>query len=94
LEGAKKEVKAKYKTNTFIVEHKGNFTLDDAHYEHNGHRDLDEGYQETLIRIKSDRNANQLIQDLVKATEIHGFKEKVPSMNEIFIQLVNGGSDE
>ncbi len=94
LEGAKKEVKAKYKTNTFIVEHKGNFTLDGAHYEHNGHRDLDEGYQETLIRIKSDRNANQLIQDLVKATEIHGFKEKVPSMNEIFIQLVNGGSDE
>lgn len=94
LEGAKKEVKAKYRTNTFIVEHKGNFTLNDEHYEHNGHSQLDDDYLETQVRIKSDRNANQLIQDLVKATEIHGFKEKIPSMNEIFIQLVNGGSDE
>ena len=94
LEGAKKEVKAKYRTNTYMVEHKGIFSLDSEHYEHTGHRDLDDGYMETQVRIKSDRNANQLIQDLVGATEIHGFKEKIPSMNEIFIQLVNGGSDE
>lgn len=94
LEGAKKEVKAKYKTNTYIVEHRGDFSLDGENYELNGNRNLDDGYQETLVRIRSDRNANQLIQDLVGITEIHGFKEKIPSMNEIFIQLVNGGSDE
>jgi len=94
LEGAKKEVKAKYRTNTFIVEHKGDFSLEGEHYKHISHRNLDDGYLETQIRIKSSRNANQLIQDLVGATEIHGFKEKIPSMNEIFIQLVNGGSDE
>ncbi|MBX2941501.1 MAG: ATP-binding cassette domain-containing protein [Cyclobacteriaceae bacterium] len=94
LEGAKKDVKAKYRTNTYIVEHRGNFSLEGEKYEHRGNRSLDDGYQETLIRIKSDRNANQLIHDLVDATEIHGFKEQIPSMNEIFIQLVNGGSDE
>lgn len=94
LEGAKKDVKAKYRTNTYIVEHRGNFSLEGEKYEHRGNRSLDDGYQETLIRIKSDRNANQLIHDLVDATEIHGFKEQIPSMNEIFIQLVNGGTDE
>lgn len=94
LEGAKKEVKAKYRTNTYIVEHRGDFSLDGENYELNGNRNLDDGYQETMVRIKSDRNANQLIRDLVETTEIHGFIEKIPSMNEIFIQLVNGGSDE
>ena len=94
LEGAKKEVKARYKTNTYTVEHKGSFVLEGANYECTGHRDLDDGYQETQVRIKSGGNANQLIRDLVGATEIHGFREKVPSMNDIFIQLVNGGSHE
>lgn len=94
LEGPKKEVKARFKTNTYIVEHKGEFKLDGTHYEHGGQRKLDDDYLETLVKIKSDQNANTLIQELVKTTEIHGFREKVPSMNEIFIQLVNGGSDE
>lgn len=94
LEGPKKEVKSKFKNNTYIVEHKGEFKLDNTYYENGSQRKLDDDYLETLVRIKSDRNANQLIQDLVKTTEIHGFREKVPSMNEIFIQLVNGGSDE
>jgi len=94
LEGQKKEVKAKFKTNTFIVEHKGDFSLDGENYERIHQRNLEDNYLETLVRIKSDRNANQLIQDLIGSTEIHGFREKVPSMNDIFIQLVNGGSDE
>ncbi len=94
LEGPKKEVKSKYKTNTYIVEHKGELKLDSAFYLNGSHRKLDDDYLETLVKIRSDRNANQLIQDLVKTTEIHGFREKIPSMNEIFIQLVNEGSDE
>lgn len=90
LEGPKKEVKASFKTNTFIVEHKGEFSLDSVNYEVTNNRHLDDGYLETLVKIKTDRNANQLIKDLVNTTEIHGFREKIPSMSEIFIQLVNG----
>lgn len=90
LEGPKKDVKARFKTNTFIVEHKGEFSLSADDYEMSNKRNLDDGYQETLVKIKTDRNANQLIKDLVGATEIHGFREKIPSMSEIFIQLVNG----
>ncbi|HEY5691339.1 MAG TPA: DUF4162 domain-containing protein, partial [Cyclobacteriaceae bacterium] len=64
------------------------------HYESTSSRSLDDDYQETMVKIKTDRNANELIRDLVGATEIHGFREKIPSMSEIFIQLVNGGSNE
>lgn len=94
LEGPKKEVKSNYRTNTYTVEHKGEFLLDGVNYEIKEQRKVDDGYLETLVKIKTDKNANQLIQDLISLTEIHGFKEKIPSMNEIFIQLVNGGSDE
>jgi ABC-2 type transport system ATP-binding protein len=94
LEGPKKNVKDSYRTNTFIVEHKGEFTLDNTHYESAKSSALDDGYQETLVKIKTDRNANQLIKDLVSTTEIHGFREKIPTMNDIFIQLVNGSSNE
>ena len=94
LEGPKKEVKATFKTNTYLVEHKGDFKLDGTHYESTSSRSLDDGYQETFVKIKTDRNANELIRDLVGTTEIHGFREKIPSMSEIFIQLVNGGSNE
>lgn len=94
LEGPKKEVKAKYRTNTFIVEHKDVFSLNDTDYELQEQRPLDDGYMESLVKIKTDKNANQLIQHLIGKTEIHGFREKIPSMSEIFIQLVNGGSDE
>ena len=94
LEGPKKEVKDRFKTNTYVLEHKGNLSLTDNHFQLIHQRDLDDGYQESLIRTTSDKNANQLIQYLIGVTEIHGFREKIPSMNDIFIQLVNGKSDE
>lgn len=94
LEGPKKEVKVRFKTNTYVLEHKGNLSLTDNHFQLIHQRDLDDGYQESLIRTTSDKNANQLIQYLIGVTEIHGFREKIPSMNDIFIQLVNGKSDE
>ncbi|MEQ8424868.1 MAG: ABC transporter ATP-binding protein [Cyclobacteriaceae bacterium] len=94
LEGPKKEVKTKFKTQTYVVEHKGDFSIDGIDYQAIGNRKIDDGYTETLVKIKSDKNGNQLIQDLIGATEIHGFREKIPTMSEIFIQLVNGRSDE
>jgi len=36
-----------------------------------------------------DATANQLLQTLLPKTEIISFQEKIPSMGDIFIQLVN-----
>ena len=39
-------------------------------------------------------NPNDLIKELISLTEVHSFVEKIPSMSDIFISLVKGGSHE
>lgn len=93
LEGPKKEVKAKFRTNTYVVEHKGGFNLDSSKYETLKTNILEDDFIESFIKMKNGSSPNELIQDLVKETEIHRFQEKIPTMNEIFINLVKGEKD-
>lgn len=93
LEGSKKQVKATYKTDTYEVEHKGVFqssaaceVLEQAVIEDNHYR--------TIVRAVPGVGSNQLIRSLAEVTEVHSFIEKIPTMSEIFISLVKGGSDE
>ncbi|MFM8913203.1 MAG: hypothetical protein ACKOE6_09855 [Flammeovirgaceae bacterium] len=37
---------------------------------------------------------NQVIRDLIDITEVYSFKEKLPTMADIFIGLVKGEGDE
>jgi ABC-2 type transport system ATP-binding protein len=94
LEGSKKEVKNAYKTNTFVVEHQGNFTISSEHYQFVKQRKLDENYFQSILKLSDGLTPNQLIRDLTEITEVHSFIEKIPTMSEIFITLVKGGSHE
>jgi ABC-2 type transport system ATP-binding protein len=93
LEGSKKEVKHKYKTDTFVVEHKGKFNLNGRYELVSQHLKGDEHY-ESVVKMTSSSTTNQLLMDLVSVTEVHGFFEKVPTMSEIFISLVKGNQHE
>ena len=93
LEGSKKEVKQKYKTDTFVVEHKGKFNLNGKYELVSQHLKGDEHY-ESVVKMTSSSTTNQLLMDLVSVTEVHGFFEKVPTMSEIFISLVKGNQHE
>jgi ABC-2 type transport system ATP-binding protein len=93
LEGSKKEVKQQYKTNTYIVEHKGKFNLNSKYELVSQHLKGDEHF-ESVVRMTSSATTNQLLMDLVGVTEVHGFFEKVPTMSEIFISLVKGNPHE
>ena len=90
LEGSKKQIKANYRTNTFIVEHKGLFkatpTLEILH-QHN----LEDDFYKTVFKMREETNPNRVIRELTEITEVHSFAEKIPSMSEIFISLVKGG---
>lgn len=92
LEGPKKQVKEKFKTKAYIVEHKGpSISL------LNGHQLLkQETLEDDLQRslIKTDSTPNQLLRDLLEMTEVHSFIEQVPSMGDIFISLVKGANHE
>src|SRR5688572_26672831 len=94
LEGSKKQVKDQFRTSTFSVDHNGSFTLQSEKYDLVGQKHLEDSYYRSIIRIKGPESPNQLIRDLTEKTEVHSFIEKIPTMAEIFITLVKGGSDE
>ena len=91
LDGPIHEVKQAYKSNIFEVSYNGDFSkieslLDPsfAILEHN------ERKYENTIRIQhlNGSNSNDLIRLLVSAAEISSFREVIPSMNDVFIKVV------
>lgn len=93
LEGPKKQVKAQYKSNTFIVEHKGSFSLPNR-YELVGQSLIEDELLSTTIKTQDGIKGNEVIRDLIDLTEVHSFQEKLPTMADIFISLVKGEGDE
>jgi ABC-2 type transport system ATP-binding protein len=94
LEGSKKQVKDQYRSNTFIVEHKGKISFDNGVYTVREEKSLDPDFTRTVINTPAGTNPNHLIKELIEITEVHSFIERIPSMNEIFIQLVKGETHE
>lgn len=94
LEGSKKQVKDQFRSNTYIVEHRGVFNVRDDRFEITERKTLDENFYRSILKTNGDANPNQLIRDLTDVTEVHTFIEKLPTMNEIFIQLVKGETHE
>ena len=94
LEGSKKDVKATYRTNTFLVDHQGTFAFNNGDYELMDQRLLEDNFFRSTIRMKENTSPNKLIRDLTEMTEVHSFIEKIPTMGEIFITLVKGGKHE
>lgn len=88
LEGSKKQVKDTYRSNTFVVDHKGQFAQLPPRYNLVSQKILEENYYRSIIRMSGDTNSNQLIRELTEITEVHSFVEKIPTMSEIFIKLV------
>jgi ABC-2 type transport system ATP-binding protein len=95
IEGPKKQIKDQYKSNTFIVEHKGNHLhLAPERYQIVRQETLEENHYVTTIKANKDIRANQFIRELIDKTELTSFREKIPSMADIFISLVKGEDDE
>lgn len=94
LEGTKKEVKNSFRTGTYIVEHRGPLDLSATAISLVEQKNTEDNFFRSVIRANSDSNPNQIIRALTDLTEIHSFIEKIPTMGEIFISLVNGKSHE
>jgi ABC-2 type transport system ATP-binding protein len=93
LEGSKKQVKETYRNNTFLIEHNGAFSLQHGSYELLSQRKVEDNFYRSQVRINDTRSSNQLIRDLTEITEVHSFVEKIPSISEIFISLVNDNGE-
>lgn len=95
LEGSKKQVKDQFRSNTFLVEHHGNnFQLDTSRYEIVKQKVIEDNLYSTILRAQKGIKANQVIRELIEKTELSSFSEKLPSMADIFIGLVQGEDEE
>jgi ABC-2 type transport system ATP-binding protein len=95
LEGDIFRIKEQYRSNTYLVSFEGDpdklksgldkrFEL--LKLEENGMG------KQAAIRAEKEEGSGSLLQNLLKITEIKGFQELLPSMNDIFIQVVNEAS--
>lgn len=95
LEGPKKQVKDQFRSNTFIVEHRGNhFSLPADRYELIKQEIIEDDLFSSTLKARDGIKGNQVIRDIIDITEVHSFQEKIPSMADIFISLVKGEGDE
>lgn len=91
LEGSKKRVKDQFRSNTFLIEHHGNnFALDHSRYEILSQKVIEGDLYSTTLKAQTGVKANQVIRELIEKTELSSFSEKLPSMTDIFIGLVQG----
>ena len=92
LEGPVKEIRKQFKSNQYEVRFTGHpVSLVNGLW---GPYELlamsDEGdHRYARIRV-NDGSTNKLLQSLISEVEVIGFNEMIPSMNDIFIKVVNG----
>lgn len=94
LEGPKKQIKDNYRTNTFVIEHKGAFDLPSARFNLIQQQRLEESYYRSTVSLSKESSPNELLSAFINVTEVHSFIEKVPTIHEIFISLVKGDRHE
>lgn len=97
LDGSVKEVRQKFKTNLFEVEYKGN-AIGFANALWSGFELVEskniDGTMHAVVRNINNASTNELLKLLLPDVEIISFKERIPSMNDIFIEAVKGNKEE
>jgi len=66
VEGTKKQIKDTYKTNTFLVDHKGSFSMNGS-VEVVSQKLIDDNFYRTVLKMSTAASPNQLIRDLTNA---------------------------
>lgn len=91
LDGAVKDIKNEYKTNTYLVEGHGHLLVLSPDFEVQQQSESHGAFRAS-IRLVNGARPNDLLRYLIQSVEVHHFQEKIPSINDIFIQKVNENS--
>lgn len=94
LDGAKKQIKEDFRSNTFLVNHKGDLSQLEPGFELLEKESIEDNLFRSTIRVLNGENPNKLLQSLINITQVYSFMEKIPSMNDIFIAKVNEENNE
>jgi ABC-2 type transport system ATP-binding protein len=91
LDGTKKEIKDSYRSDKYNVQYKGEISVLSADFQVLETKKLEDDFSEATIQSKAGLNPNDLLRELINKTEVHSFVELIPSINDIFISIVEGG---
>ncbi len=89
LQGHKSDIKEQFKTHTFLLEHTQPIQSVADAFEVTDSSDLPGQPTLSTIKVLNGLSTNALLQQLMLQTDIKSFKERIPSINEIFISQVN-----
>lgn len=92
LDGSVKSIRKEYKSNTYIIEFSGNWigftnALWSGAELIGKHEDGE--LKTATIKLLGNTSINDILSQLLTGISIHGLKEVIPSMNEIFISKVS-----
>jgi ABC-2 type transport system ATP-binding protein len=94
LEGSVREIKKKYAKNIFEVEFDGNMIAFAnglwAGFELLDKKTIENNHHTGTVKLLGNNTVNNLLQALIPHVEMRGLREVVPTMNDIFIETVQG----
>jgi ABC-2 type transport system ATP-binding protein len=97
LDGEVKEIREKFRTNIYEIEYKGNAIgfanslwagYELLHTEPHGE------FTRVQIKMLGENTTNSLLNALLPNVEVHSFREVIPGMSDIFIDVVNKSNDK
>ncbi|MCZ4409392.1 ATP-binding cassette domain-containing protein [Cryomorphaceae bacterium 1068] len=100
LEGSVKEVRNKFKEGVYDLVFSGNMlSFTNAlwtNFELISHHETEDKLRSARIKLTEGATVNDLLKTVITVAEVHSLNEVIPSMNDIFIKIVQqkGESDE
>ncbi len=89
LQGNVKEIRARYRKYIFTLDVAGdNFDMESSHFSVLS-QTVNNGSTEVRIQRNDDASNSELLQEVTRKYEVLTFEEELPSMNDIFIQIVS-----
>ena len=88
LDGPIGVIRDQFKTNTYEVEGRGKLILVHPDFEVVEQKERENGHFYARVQLHDGVRPNDLLRYLIGAVEVEAFREKIPSINEIFIRRV------
>jgi ABC-2 type transport system ATP-binding protein len=88
LDGPVRQIRNQYKSNTYEVEGQGRLMVVHPDFEVLEQKERENGHFYARVQLHAGVTPNDLLRFLIGQVEVHAFRERIPSINEIFIQRV------
>ena len=88
LDGPVTAIRNQFKNNTYEVEGQGRLLVVHPDFEVIEQRERENDHFYARIQLHAGTTPNDLLRFLIGQVQVHAFRERIPSINEIFIQRV------